>query len=88
MISYIRKKLKKRADGKFREKWGNYPPEPFRTHGLATWWYNHGCPEKIGTLVEDEMKSGRIAIFELVNKERAIGTDWYWYDFKFINYKK
>lgn len=88
MIKYIKQKIKKNRDEKFCKKWGCLPPNGFRTHGLARWWCDKGCPQKIGTLVEDEMKSGRIAIFKLVNTEWAVGTDWYWYDFEFVNYKE
>ena len=72
---------------RFARKCGNYPPQPFRTHGLAVWWYDHGRPCEIGALVRDKMRSGRTAIFRLVNVEGATGVDWSWYDFEFVRYE-
>ncbi len=82
----LRRLVRRWKDDRFAKKWGNYPPKPFRTHGLAVWWYDHGCPREIGAEVEVKMQSGRTAVFRLVNVERATGVDWSWYDFEFVRY--
>jgi hypothetical protein len=74
-------------DWLFVKRWGCLPPKPFRTHGLASWWYDNGCPSKFGTLVREKMQSGRVAVFRLVNVERAWNCDWSWYDFEFVRYE-
>jgi len=83
----FRRLIRRWKNERFAKKWGNYPPQPFRTNGLAIWWYNHGCPREIGALVCDKMQSGRTAIFRLVNVERATGVDWSWYEFNFVRYE-
>ena len=50
-------------------------------------WFELGCPREIGTQVEINMESKRVGIYELMNIEPAIGTDWSYYDFEFIRYK-
>ena len=71
----------------FVKRWGCLPPKPFRTNGLAAWWYDNGCPNKVGTLVREKMQSGRVAVFRLGYIERAWNCDWYWYDFEFVRYE-
>jgi len=60
--------------------------EPIRTHGLAIFWYDHGCPSEYGDEITVDMRSGKKAIFKLVGIERATGCDWNWYDFDFVRY--
>jgi len=41
---------------------------------------------KIGQKVEVDMKSGKIAIFEVYDFEWPSGVDWMWIDLKFDRY--
>lgn len=61
-------------------------PAPFRTHGCATFWVNHGCPDEVGDEIEVAMTSGKTAVFRLSRREHATGVDWRWYDFDFVRY--
>ena len=61
-------------------------PRPFRTHGLATFWHDRGCPDKVGDEIKVKMVSGQTAVFKLTNIEPATGVDWSWYDFGFVRY--
>ncbi len=62
-------------------------PPPIRTHGIATFWYHHGCPDRIGQEIKVAMTSGKTAVFRLSNIEPATGVDWSWYDFDFVRYE-
>ena len=59
---------------------------PIRTSGIMTFWYKHGCPNKLGQEIEVAMQSGKIAVFRLAKIERAWNVDWSWYDFEFVKY--
>ena len=59
---------------------------PIRTASIMTFWFDHGCPNEIGQEIKVAMKSGRWAVFKLVNIEPAWNVDWSWYDFEFIKY--
>ena len=61
-------------------------PRPFRTHGCANFWYDHGCPDVLGTEIKVAMTSGRTAVFRLSKITPATGVDWSWYDFDFVRY--
>ena|GEM_PF-6977081 len=61
-------------------------PRPIRTHGCATFWYNHGCPDRVGVEINVAMMSGKTAVFRLSKIEPATGVDWSWYDFDFVRY--
>ena len=63
------------------------PERVIRTHDIGHFYDEIGRPTEIGTQVEVNMQSGMVAIYELVHKERAEGTDWNWYDLEFIRYK-
>lgn len=41
---------------------------------------------KVGQEVEIDMKSGKTAIFEVINVERAWNVDWDWIDLRFKRY--
>lgn len=58
-----------------------------RTHGLAVFWFEIGCPKEIGTQVDVKMKSGKTAVYELRNIEPVPNSDWSWYDLEFVRYK-
>lgn len=58
-----------------------------RTHDNAFLYQQIGKPTKIGDRVDVNMESGKTAVYELVNIERASGTSWNWYDLEFIGYK-
>ena len=77
-MNILKKLLQKRPE----------PPEilPLRTHGLATFWYNHGCPNTVGQEIEVEMISGKRAVFKVSKITRPRGVDWNWYDFDFVKY--
>lgn len=60
----------------------------FRTHGCATFWYDHGCPNRLGQEINVFMQSGRVAVFKLIKIERATDVDWNWYDFEFVRYRE
>lgn len=63
------------------------PERLIRTHDIGNFWQEIGRPTEIGTQVEVNMNSGMVAIYELVHKEQAEGTDWNWYDLEFVRYK-
>jgi hypothetical protein len=62
------------------------PKKHFRTSSIAVMWHELGCPNTLGIQVPVEMQSGKIAIYELCNIERAWNVDWSWYDFEFVRY--
>ena len=59
---------------------------PIVTHGLAPFWFDHGCPEKEGSEILVTMKSGRRAIFRLTKVKYNWDVDWNWYTFEFVDY--
>ena len=59
---------------------------PIETHGCAKFWFNHGCPKKVGSKIIVEMKSGKRAVFRLSEVRRNWDVDWDWYTFKFVYY--
>ena len=62
------------------------PKQHFRTSSLSTFWFEHNCPSEIGAQIVVNMQSGKQAVYELRNIQRAPNVDWNWYDFEFIRY--
>lgn len=61
------------------------PALHIRTHGLAVFWTEIGQPLRVGTQVEVNMKSGRVAIYELKNVEQT--NELRIFDLEFVRYK-
>lgn len=77
-MNILKKLLKKRTESP--------KVQPIRTHGLAIFWYDHGCPNTVGQEIEVEMTSGKRAVFKVSKITRASGSDWNWYGFDFVKY--